>query len=850
MQPPDVPLRSRRLAQLCLLAAIFVAAFIGAHFVIRDAVQKTVENQALTVAEIVATEAMTARSVYAAQIADKLQRDGFGPSVHAAQQPGFVPIPAQFLKLLGQATDSSAGSLFHYKPVSRWNLEPTQGLDDDFLRWAWPQLEKQDRPAPDKPIDWQPVWRFEPQGGQRVLRYLRADPASQASCVACHNSYERSAAVVALRRASQTSAGKQWRQHQLLGALAITIPLDRVEQVAAVQIRQTSALIFGVLALSFAALLWFSFRLLRKERDLRATVSQLQSSEQQARTAQALLQAKQGIERAFAELSTYLHAIDQHAQVSVTDPAGRIIEVNERFCQLSGYSREQLLGQDHRVISSGVHPPSFFAELWATISRGDTWRGEICNQDQSGRLYWVDTAIVPLRDDRGHVERHISIRIDVTERKQAEQHMQHMATHDALTGLPNRNLLQDRIQQALAHDRREQARAAVLFIDLDQFKPINDSLGHDTGDLLLQEVARRLRASVRAEDTVARHGGDEFIVLLPNIVDSLDAGRLAENLLTALQAPFVIAGKELHVSASIGIAVFPDDGEEVDVLLKSSDIAMYHAKQSGRNNYQFFTARMNQQAAERHLLIGELRHAIARNEFLLHFQPIVAVHDETLLSMEVLLRWQHPRLGMISPARFIPLAEESGLIMPIGEWVLTSACQQLRRWQLQGLAVPRLALNFSSQFRQQGLPEAIGRVLQQTGVDARYLELEITENILLDNTEQVIDTLRRLHQMGLEIAIDDFGTGYSGLSYLQQFPIDTLKIDRSFVQGITSASDDAPIVTAIIALAHSLGMQVIAEGVETAAQLAFLRQHGCDRYQGYLYSRALAAQEMEARLRA
>ncbi len=438
---------------------------------------------------------------------------------------------------------------------------------------------------------------------------------------------------------------------------------------------------------------------------------------------------------------------------------------------------------------------------------------------------------------------------DVTARKEAEQHIMYLANHDALTGLPNRILLQDRIRQAIAQARRGNARGAVLFIDLDQFKTINDSLGHDVGDLLLKAVAERLVSGLRSEDTVARQGGDEFIVVLSSVTNAQDAGTVAQELLDAIAPPYQVKGNELHTSASIGIAIFPDDGEDGDTLLKNSDTAMYHAKEAGRTNYQFFTPEMNQLAAERQSLGTCLRHALERSELLLHFQPMVDMAGGKLVGLEVLLRWQHPEQGLIPPLKFIPLAEETGLIVPIGEWVLKSACLQLKAWQDQGYDLPLLAINLSArQFRQKTLAETIARILDETGVEARFVELEITESILMDNTDEAAETLRKLNDMGLEISIDDFGTGYSSLSYLKRFPIDKLKIDRSFVQDIATDPDDAAIVTAIIALAHSLQMKVIAEGVEEAAQLAFLSRQGCDQYQGYYFSKPLPAAEVVTKL--
>jgi diguanylate cyclase (GGDEF)-like protein/PAS domain S-box-containing protein len=455
----------------------------------------------------------------------------------------------------------------------------------------------------------------------------------------------------------------------------------------------------------------------------------------------------------------------------------------------------------------------------------------------------------PIYDVSGKPLYLICMTIDITERKQSEQRIMEMATHDVLTGLPNRNLLRDRIAQALTRDRRSQKQAAVLFIDLDHFKIINDSLGHDMGDLLLQDVAARLSAIVRSEDTVARRGGDEFIVLLPNMASARDAEVVAQKILDGLIQPFLINSKELHIGGSIGITLFPSDGEDVETLLKNSDIAMYHAKENGRNNYQFFAPEMNRRATERHTLGIDLRHALERNELLLHFQPIVDMPGGKLTSIEVLLRWQHPQLGLISPTRFIPVAEENGLIVPIGEWVLQQSCLQRMAWRDQGYDVPKLAINLSiRQFRHKTLVADIARILAETGMEGGRLTLEITESMLVENVEETIKTLQQLSALGLEISIDDFGTGYSSLSYLKHYPINTLKIDRSFVRDIATDPNDAAIIAAIIVMARNLKMQVIAEGVETEEQLTFLAQQGCNRFQGFYFSKPLPAAEIENKL--
>lgn len=578
---------------LMLLLGVFLCMGVVAYFVIKNTVKETIEHQAVAFAEIAAVQATTARSVYAREVAEKLRRDGFGPHEDSAHMPGYVPIPAQFLKLLGQASTENTSNLFQYKPVSKWNLQASQGINDDFLRWAWPQVEQQDQENPTQPIEWVPVWRFEQQNGVRVLRYLRPDAASQASCVSCHNSYENQPEIMARRAADHVPVGKQWRQYQLLGALSVTIPLDKVEAVAAIKVRETAILIFGILFASLGSAIWFVRRLFKQELSLQVAERDLRLSEQESRDAKELLLAKQDVERAFTELSAYIRAIDQHAIVSVADTQGRITQINQKFCEVSGYSEAELIGQDHRIVNSGHHSKSFFVDLWRTITQGEIWRGECCNRSKTGELYWVDSTIVPVKNSAGEIEHYISIRIDITERKLAEQRITHLANHDALTGLPNRYLLEDRFKTVLAACRRGETMTAVMFIDLDKFKPINDTLGHKVGDMLLIEVTQRLRKSIREVDTVSRHGGDEFIILLAGIASVADAEVLVKKLLESVIRPYEILGNTLTISASIGIAVFPNDGDDMDVLLKHSDIAMYIAKQKGGNNYQLYTPDMH-----------------------------------------------------------------------------------------------------------------------------------------------------------------------------------------------------------------------------------------------------------------
>jgi len=466
-----------------------------------------------------------------------------------------------------------------------------------------------------------------------------------------------------------------------------------------------------------------------------------------------------------------------------------------------------------------------------------------------GATGWILARGEPQRNPAGVITSLSGIVLDITDRKRAEKQVQFLAYYDGLTGLPNRRLLQDRLVKAIASARRRSELVAVLFLDLDRFKIINDSLGHSVGDLLLKEAAERLKRQVRDQDTVSRVGGDEFLVVLSSIPDIEAAAAAADRIVNAMSAEFRIQDRSLRVSCSVGISIFPEHGNDAETLIKNADAAMYGAKESGRNRFRFFSEAMNAQVVERSMLEQGLRVALDRNELFLMYQPQADLRTGKITGLEALLRWRHPELGLIPPDKFIRVAENSGLIVPIGEWVLRTACLQARRWQQDGIPPVTIAVNVSAmQFRQEGFREFIHYALRETGLAPQYLELELTESLLTSNADVMFAVMQDLKDMGLKLAIDDFGTGYSSLSYLRQFPVSKLKIDGSFIRDVATNADAVAIAKAIISLAKSLNLKVIAEGVETEAQLAFLREHHCDEVQGYYLSEPLHADLVSARL--
>ena len=530
--------------------------------------------------------------------------------------------------------------------------------------------------------------------------------------------------------------------------------------------------------------------------------------------------------------------------IIVTDPRNAIISVNPAFCEITGFSRAEVIGKDPRMLSSGRQDREFYAHMWKSLQEAGKWSGEVWNRRKDGEVYPEWLSVSTVKNSKGETTHYVGIFSDITERKQAEERVRHLAHYDALTDLPNRILFHDRLQQALIQAQRNREQVAVMFIDLDRFKIINDTLGHSIGDLLLQAVAGRLINCIRQGDTVCRQGGDEFVILLPKVHHAEDAALVAQKILDSIIQPFFLDRHELHISASIGISFYPGDGVSLEILMKHADVAMYRAKELGRNNYQFYFSSLNARAFERLALETSLRRAIEHGELDLYYQPLVDAKSGALIGMEALVRWHHHDLGLVLPGQFIPLAEETGLIVQIGEWVLRTACTQAQAWCKQGYGPLRMSVNLSArQFCQSDFAGSVRKIFADTGFDPHCLELEVTESMLMHNIEDNIITLNELKAMGISIAVDDVGTGYSSLSYLKRLPIDTLKIDRSFVGEMTENRNDAAIVEAIISMAQSLSLKVIAEGVENSEQRDFLASQQCDEMQGYLFSYPLPASQ-------
>lgn len=531
--------------------------------------------------------------------------------------------------------------------------------------------------------------------------------------------------------------------------------------------------------------------------------------------------------------------------IFVTDTKNCIQAINPAFTHVTGYSEEEVIGRDPGFLSSGRQDASFYHRMWVQLSEKGRWQGEIWNRRKNGDLYAEWLAISAVYNNKEEICQYVAVFSDITKRKKAEELIRHQANFDALTNLPNRNLFLDRLGRAMVRAKRNHNQVALMFIDLDRFKSVNDTLGHNVGDLLLQEAAVRLTHSVRETDTVSRLGGDEFTIVLPDLTHGGDVEKIAQKALEQLAEPFHISGHEIFVSGSIGITTFPQDGNEIESLLRNADTAMYRAKEAGRNGYRFFTSEMSEETQERMVLERDLRHAIEHNEFIVHYQPVVDVATGVTISAEALVRWQHPERGLLAPGFFIAIAEETGLITQIGKIVLEQVCGQIKKWQTDPIMKDiRVAVNLSPrQLQNKNVVSDLEELIAEAGISAHSLALEITETLVMQDPEGAAKLLEDIRKMGIKVYLDDFGTGYSSLNYLKRFSFDVLKIDRSFIMDVEFDEGDAALVEAIIVMAHKLGIKVVAEGVENKNQLAFVNSQNCDMIQGYYYSKPLPSDE-------
>ncbi|WP_347861423.1 EAL domain-containing protein [Salimicrobium sp. PL1-032A] len=557
------------------------------------------------------------------------------------------------------------------------------------------------------------------------------------------------------------------------------------------------------------------------------------------------VETERELARTLKSLEDMKYALDQSSIVAITDRQGRITYVNDKFCEMSGYDKAELIGGTHRIINSSYHSREFFKKMWRTIGSGDVWKGEIRNRARDGSYYWVDTTIVPLHNEEGKPVQYLAIRNDITDKKRNEEKIRHMAYYDHLTGLPNRRMFDKQLKEAVQEAGRRPERFGVMFIDLDGFKYVNDTLGHLIGDLLLIEVGKRLATMVAQKGIVSRLGGDEFAVLIREIEDPEQMKELADRILKGFDSAFIIDDYELHVTGSIGVTTYPESGQDADTMMRHADLAMYRVKGAQKNQYHLFNVHMEESTGRLFDIQNGFHKALDTNQFHMVYQPRVNPDNLRIEGFEALIRWDHPEHGDIPPGEFIPIAEETGMIHAIGEWVLHEVSEQLWKWRRQGFSPLPVSVNLSpNQLLQSNFVTKVLSIFQGYNIPHEWVELEITESMLIENEAVVKSLLSRLQEEGFRIALDDFGTGYSSLAYLRKFKFDVMKLDRSLIQGISEESNDKEIVEAVISLGKSFGMTVVAEGVEEEEEMEVLRGIGVDEVQGYYFSHPVYADQI------
>ena len=558
------------------------------------------------------------------------------------------------------------------------------------------------------------------------------------------------------------------------------------------------------------------------------------------------MELEQAKERLTLAASVFENSIEG---IVIADAKTHILEVNKAFEKITHYKAEEVIGKTTTLLRSDWHDKAFYETMWRDIQEKGLWQGEITDRRKNGENYVQWLSICAVKDDGGHVTNYIGIFTDITIKKETERKVHQLAYYDHLTKLPNRTLFQDRLGQAIRTAKRDSKKLGVLFIDLDNFKNINDTLGHLVGDKFLIQVAERMNEAIREQDTVARIGGDEFIILLEELIGPQDASRVAKAIIGRMSEPFVIDGHEGYSVASVGISIFPDDGKDASTLVKHADTAMYTAKEQGKNDFRFFIDDMNVRTFERVRMESDLRRAMEAEEFVLHYQPRICLKTGKITGAEALIRWRHPEFGLIAPVKFIPVAEETGMIGTISDWVLSTTLRQIKSLVDQGLSPPPIAVNLSArQFKDKHFADEIITKVKQSGLSPSYVELELTESTVMSNPDAAIIALRKLKDFGIRISVDDFGTGYSSLSYLTRLPIDTVKIDQSFIHALESEKESQLIVEAIIALSHKMRLTVVAEGVEHEEEAAFLLEQSCDEIQGYYFHRPMCAEDFRTLL--